>query len=192
VLFATGVSLRPSTQFPGLDLYVTDMSAGVTRRAGTVELTRDTANGTAQTAAAIDGVAMSADGRFAAVTTRRTRFVLPTLRLISPERPVADRRELYLLDLQDRTLERVIRTLGGADADGDAGPEVSISGDGGRLAFTSASPSLFRGDANDKIDAFVATRTSEPPAVSPPPPPAEELRSTNRSPPRRPRTLRAV
>lgn len=173
VLFTTGVSPRPITQFPAFDLFVADMRAGVTRRAGTVELTRDTAGGSTETNGAIEGLALSPDGDWAAVTTARTRFLLPALHLVGSPRATADRRELYLVDLRGRTVERILRTIGGADLDADVGVEPSLSRGAARIAFTSGSPSLFRGDANGRIDAFVVTRTDPPPPEASPAPEPE-------------------
>ena len=169
VLFLTTSSPRPFVTFTGLDLFMTDMTTGRSRKRGTVELTRDTNRGGEQTSGAIDAVALSPDGRWAAVGTRRTRFALPALRAVDPERPVADRRELLLVDLDARTFERVLRTVRDTDTDADVDPSLSIARGGGRIAFTSEAANLFAGDANERSDAFVVERTPAP--ASPPPEP---------------------
>lgn len=167
VAFLTGSSVRPDFNLPAVDLFVTDMADGVSRKLGTVELTRDAVRGGNQTSGSIDGLALAAGGRYAAIATRRTRFLLPALALVDAERATAGPRELLLVDLQARTLERVLRTVRGDDLDQDVDTGLALSGDGRRLAFVSTSPSLFVGDANQVADAFVVERT--PPPLSPPP-----------------------
>lgn len=150
------------------DLWLTDMSAGVSRKAGTVELTRDVGAATA-TNGPVDGVSLSEDGRWLLMTSFRALLSFPGLRLVSSPRPAALARELYLVDLEARTAERASLGLGGVDTDGSAGPLPAISADGRRLAYLSAATNLFFGDANDRQDAFVADRLDAPPAEPPPP-----------------------
>lgn len=154
------------------DLFVTDMSPGLTRKEATVELTRDAAGETAINAP-LDGIAMSADGRFVAATSFRTTFLLPALRQLGPARANAAARELYLVDLEQRTLERVLRSYTGEDAGGSVEPPVSLDETGRRLVFVSAASNLFFGDANDRLDAFAVGRLDAPPAEPPPPAPEE-------------------
>lgn len=199
VAFLTGSGLRGNTQGgPGPDLYVTDMSPGVTRKAGTVELSRETPAGDAETSSPIGGVSMSPDGRFLAVATFRTRFVLPVLRFLDSPRATAGARELYVVDLAARTIERATRATDGGDIDGDVASEATISDGGARVAFTSVAGNLFFGDANQRADAFVIARQLEPGEAPPVPPSAEDSRvvlqeDADRSPPRlglRARSLR--
>ncbi len=172
VAFLTGAGPRPfAFTGPGLDLYVTQMDAGLTRKQTTVELTRDTVGTDTATASPLGGVAMSPGGRYLAVTTVRTDFVLPALRLIGVPRPSPGPRELYVVDLQDRTLDRVTRAFGGGDIEADVLNGATISTDGSRVAFASFSGSLFFGDANQTADAFVAERQPEVGTDQPPPPP---------------------
>jgi hypothetical protein len=77
-----------------------------------------------------------------------------------------------------------VRGRAGEDADGNVLGAASLSDDGTRVAYLSASDNLFFGDANGRTDAFVsdwlpvappADETAEPPAdpvESLPPPPA--------------------
>ena len=67
------------------------MRPGLSRKASTVELTRDTVGGDPTTSPPIDSVAMSADGRYLAITTVRTKFALPALQLLGEPRPVPGR-----------------------------------------------------------------------------------------------------
>ena len=174
VAFLTGTGPRPNASTgPGLDLYLTDMSPGVTRKAGTAELTREGSVGDAATGSPIGGLAMSSDGRFVALTTVRTRFVLPALSFQGSGRTVPGVRELYVVDLASRTIERATRALDGGDIDSDVANGATLSADGARVAFTSLAGNHFFGDANQRADAFVVTRGTQP-GETPPPPPADE------------------
>ncbi|MET0306820.1 MAG: hypothetical protein ABW196_11440 [Solirubrobacterales bacterium] len=146
-----------------LDLFVTDMSPGVSRKSGTVELTRDSP-GDPATSPAVNSVAMSPDGGYLAVVSSRARFTLPTLRLLGAPRSIPNRRELYVIDLQQGTLERAAHSASGGDIEGDVLSGVSISAQGERVAFVSFAGNLFFGDANDRSDAFVVTRRPDPAA----------------------------
>jgi Tol biopolymer transport system component len=163
VAFLTGGGPRPNaTTGQGLDLYVTDMSPGLTRKASTTELTREGRIGDAASGAPIESVTMSADGRRLAITTFRTVFVLPTLRLLGSGRFQPNVRELYAIDLEAGTIERVVRARDGGDTDGDVGNEPTLSADGERIAFVSFAGNLFFGDGNERPDAFWTERVPEP------------------------------
>lgn len=176
VAFLTGAGPRPNpnTQ-PNLDLYLTDMSRGVSRKAGTIELTRDGAAGDRSQSGPIDALAITGDGRRLVVGTARTRFVLPALQLIG--RPAEDDfREIYTIDLEQRTIERATRSLDGGEINGDVGTLLSVSDDASRIAFISAASNFFFGDANDRRDAFalrLAPEAGPETPVPPPPPPPD-------------------
>jgi hypothetical protein len=168
VAFLTGAGPRPNAGTPtGLDLYVTDMAPGRTRKQATVELTRDTVGGDPATSPPLSSVAMAADGRHLAVATVRTRFALPALQLVGAPRAVPGPRELYVADLQAGTLDRVTRSAAGGDIDAEVLNGPTISADGARVAFASLAGNLFFGDGNQRTDAFVATRQPDPPAQPP-------------------------
>lgn len=159
VAFLTGSGPRPDAfTGPGLDLFLTDMTPGLSRKQATVELTRETVGGDLATSPPLSSVAMSADGRHLAIATVRTRFALPALELLGDPRAVPGPRELYVVDLEQRTLERVTRSYAGGDIDADVQTGVTLSADGSRVAFASFAGNLFFGDANQRSDAFVATR----------------------------------
>jgi hypothetical protein len=159
VAFLTGSGPRPlAFTGPGLDLFVTEMRPGLSRKASTVELTRDTVGGDPTTSPPIDSISLSSGGRYLALTTVRTRFALPALQLLGEPRAVPELRELYVADLQDRTLERVTHSYTGSDVDADVQNGVTVSADGTRIAFTAFAGNLFFGDANQRTDAFVVTR----------------------------------
>jgi hypothetical protein len=174
VAFLTGSGPRPfGSSNPGLDLFLTDMHPGLTRKAATVELTRDTLDVDPATSPPIGSIAISADGRHLAMATVRTRFILPALQFLGEPRAQPIARELYIVDLQQRTLERATRSHLGGDIDSDVQNGLSVSADGGRIAFVSFAGNLFFGDANQRLDAFVATRQPDPGAVPPPDAPAD-------------------
>ena len=162
-----------------LDLFVTDMSDGVSRKDGTIELTREGLRTGPAGESPIEGVAMSADGRHLAMTTVRTNFVLPRLRLVGSVRPQPEARELYTVDLpagrlpRDLTapLERAARSFTGGDLDASIAPEVTLSVDAARIAFVSTAANHFFGDANDRPDAFTVSRAPDAQPTPPPPRP---------------------
>ena len=159
VAFLTGAGPRPlPSTGPGLDLYLTRMTPGLSRKAATVELTRDPPNNDPAASPPLSSLALSADGRYAAITTVRTKFALDALRLLGTPRAVPGAQELYLVDLRERTVERVTASYAGRDISGDVKDGATISADGNRVAFTSFSGDLFFGDANQRADAFVASR----------------------------------
>jgi len=174
VAFLTGTGPRPNASTgPGLDLYLTDMSPGVSRKAGTTELTREGSVGDTATGSPIGSLTMSGDGRFVALTTVRTNFALPALTYQGSRRVVSGVRELYVVDLASRTIERATRALNGADIDSDVSNGVTLSADGARIGFTSLAGNHFFGDANQRADGFVVTRGTLP-GEAPPPPPLDE------------------
>jgi hypothetical protein len=113
---------------------------------------------------------MSPDGRYLALTTTRTAFTLPALRLITAQRQTPTVRELYVVDLSARTIERATRAHGGGEIDSDVFNDTTISTGGGRVAFVSLAANLFFGDANQRADAFSITRQAEPRPSRPRPP----------------------
>lgn len=171
VAFLTGEGPRPNAATgPGLDLFVTDMSPGLTRKESTVELTRETVGNQTDTGPPLSSVAMSSSGRYLAITTVRTRFALPALTLLGEPRQVPGPRELYVVDLETRSLERVTRSYSESDINASVLDRPTISADGARVAFASFAGNLFFGDANQRADAFVAERQTdgdqgEPPAA---------------------------
>lgn len=159
VAFLTGEGPRPNAATgPGLDLYLTEMTPGLTRKQATVELTRETVGNQVDTGPPLSSVAISPDGRYLAITTVRTRFALPALQLLGEPRPVPGPRELYVVDLQERTLDRVTRSYAGGEIDASVLDGTTISAGGERVAFAAFAGNLFYGDANQRADAFVAER----------------------------------
>lgn len=166
VVYQTGAGPRPNTLTPdGIDVWVTDMSAGVSRKSGSTELTREAT----ATDAAIENPVLSPDGRYLAFVTLRNTFPLTSsLRLVGTARSTATVRELYVADLSAKTLERVVRGVDGGEISAGIDGQPSISTGGDRLAFVSSASNLFFGDANERADAFSVARTAEPPDNPPP------------------------
>lgn len=168
VAYLTGSGPRLAvTKGTGLDLFVTDMSPGITRKAGTTELTRAAASTDPATSSAISSLSMAPDGGHLVIATSRTNFTLPVLTPTGPSRTVPGTQELYAIDLEARTLDRVARSYLGDDINGDVQGGATISNGGETIAFTSFAGNLFFGDANQRADAFLASLQEDPPAVPP-------------------------
>ncbi len=167
VAFLTNSGARPNVGTGvGLDLYVTDMSAGVSRKTGTVELTREGGAGTAESGP-IEAIAISGDGRYLAAVTARTKFTLPSLSQAGAPRTVPEAQDLYVVDLKARSVERATRSFGEGDINAPVSGEPTVSADGSRIAFVSFASNLFFGDSNQRSDAFVISR--QPAPEGPPP-----------------------
>jgi hypothetical protein len=170
IAFLASGGLRPvATWGQGLDLFLTHMNPGLTRKQSTTELTRDGATPDVRTSPPIQGVAMSADGRYLVIATNRVNFILPTLAPIATLRSQPDDTELYEIDLRALTLDRVTTSLSGGDTDGDAGARPTVNADGSLVAFTSGASNLLFGDANGVPDAFIAIRAVPRASNGPPP-----------------------
>lgn len=169
VAYLTNAGARPNVGTGvGLDLYVTDMSPGVSRKAGTVELTREGGPGTAESAP-IESLGISADGRFLALVTARTKFTLPALSQVGAIRTAPEAQDVYVVDLGARSVERATRSFVEGDINSAVSAEPSLSADGSRVAFVSFASNLFFGDSNQRSDAFVIDRQASP--EGPPPGP---------------------
>jgi Tol biopolymer transport system component len=180
------------------DVYVADMHPGLTRVQALRPLSQ-LAGGQSSDVASnspIVDLAISADGRQVAFTTKRTIFPLGAPGYVSPPDAVAGMAELFSADLADETLTRVTRSFqGGASAHphatvpvgqdpygaaGDGALSPSYSSDGEMLAFSSTADNLVFGDGNtpplgsggitfDGSDAFVVHRvvfSSSPPEAA--------------------------
>jgi WD40-like Beta Propeller Repeat len=191
VAFLTGAPPRPSSAGVAHDVYVTSMAPGVSRKAGTVELTREGTGRDPVDSAPVTAIALSPDGRHLAVVTERTRFLLPALRLVTGVRAVPGLGELYLADLATGTLERAVRAFDGGDAGDGVAPAVALSVRGRRVAFASGAENLFFGDGNQRPDVFVVDRLdAAPPQPEVAEPPQEPPAAIVDEPPARVRRLR--
>ncbi|MFF7598104.1 TolB family protein [Streptomyces mirabilis] len=66
--------------------------------------------------------------------------------------------DVIAFDRKTQTTVRVSTAADGTQADG-ASSAASLSGDGRRVAFVSATTNLVRGDTNDTVDVFVGSRS---------------------------------
>jgi hypothetical protein len=189
VAFLVSPYPRPTNQSGRLfDVFVTDMSDGVSRKAGTVELTQETL----QDQVSVLAVSISGDGRRIAFVTSRTVFALPAPRLTTaPPVRSADESDIYVIDLDAMEMERVTYAYDGGPTNGSVLASVgtvAMSYDASRIAFIAGASDLFPEDSNLATDAFVLSRfdpgaaarraATEPPFPEIAPPAEESARST--------------
>jgi Tol biopolymer transport system component len=159
VAFLTSANLRPNLAAGNfLDVYVTDMPEGVSRKQGTIELTRDPSGNDVVSGSPITGIALSGDGRWLVLVTNRIKFQLPILSFVGDPSVEWDVAELYVVDLERFEIERAVRGIDRSEVNGGVADTASISADGNRIAFISAASNLFPGDLNNTPDAFVVSR----------------------------------
>lgn len=164
VAFVTGTFPRGSADRSiAYDLYMTDMHAGISRKAGTITLTTHGHPDGGVSDGYIISVAISSDGHRIAFVTGRTTFLLAGLSLVGPPLPTPGTPELYVIDLDRSQIELASRGLDGTGAapSGVSNGPVSMSADGRVIAFTSGATNLFAGDANGFADAFVVTDSTQ-------------------------------
>jgi Tol biopolymer transport system component len=170
VAFLAGAALRPNiTKERGLDIFLTSMVPGVTRKAGTRELTLAVNSGAQGSTPSIESLALSPDGSTIAFTSLRDSFVLPEPQPIGAFRPLPTASDLYVIHLGANTLERAVVGYEGSDPNGSVSIDPTLTQEGSAVAFVSAASNLIYGDANGFPDAFVATLqapggTGAPPA----------------------------
>jgi hypothetical protein len=173
------------------DLFLVDMQEGLSRVSAIRPLTKapivDPGNpaGTINqfpfvpVNGTISDVAISPDGSRVAFATTRQQFPLSPPNLITPAPGQLGVADLYLIDLEGETIERLTHGKGGiGEASLGAEPGASspaFDATGTRLTFASTASNLVAGDANGRSDVFVledprlAEGTGEA-EISPPPP----------------------
>jgi hypothetical protein len=170
VAFLAGAALRPNiTKSFGLDVFLTSMALGVTRKEGTRELTLGVQSGNVGSTPSIESLALSADSSTIAFTSLRDRFVLSEPLPVGTFRPNPTASDLYVIRLSENALERAVVNYEGGDPGGSVSVNPTLSGDGAVVGFTSSSSDLIFGDANQSADAFTASfqvpaGTAAPPA----------------------------
>jgi Tol biopolymer transport system component len=168
VAFLAGAALRPNITKPsGLDVFMTSMLPGVTRKQGTRELTLAANSGNPGSAPSIESLAFSQDGSTIAFTTSRDDFVLSEPHPVGAFRPLPTANDLYVIHLGENTLERAVVNYEGGDPNGSISVNPTLTADGSTVAFTSSSSNLIFGDANDANDAFTASLQA-PVGIAPP------------------------
>jgi Tol biopolymer transport system component len=157
VAFLAGAALRShNTKSSGLDVFLTSMSPGVTRKAGTRELTLDVPSGNIGSTPSIESLALSSDGSTIAFTSARDDFVLPEPRPVGPFRPFPRASDLYVVRMAENTLERAVVNYEGGDPNESVLVNPTLTANGQVVAFASYATNLIYGDANEQPDAFAA------------------------------------
>lgn len=162
------------------NVFLVDMRDGLSRAAAVRQLTREAPIGASEGLGGInseknvplDGhifdLALSPDGRRIAFATARQRFPLAPPNLIGSLPSVVGLVELYLIDLEAETLERVTHgadgiaeaSLPGSAVNGNGATAPSFGGD--LIAFSSTATNLVAGDGNEASDAFTVEDAEAP------------------------------
>lgn len=164
------------------NVFVANMSAGLTRAQAVRQLTRevvinptDPAKGVNEEAfVPLNGhvydLAISADGRRIAFVSARQRYPLSPPNLVGSPPSSLGLLEVYAIDLGSQTLQRVTHGFGGiaepslaktgkaANGNGASSPSLG----GGRIAFASTASNLVEGDGNEAGDAFLVDIADAP------------------------------
>lgn len=157
VAFLAGAALRPNITKPsGLDIFLTSMLPGVSRKQGTRELTLAANSGNPGSAPSIESLALSQDGSTIAFTSTREDYVLPEPTPVGAFRPLPTANDLYVINLTQNTLERAVVNYEGGDPDGSISVNPTLTENGSEVAFTSSASDLIFGDSNKSTDAFAA------------------------------------
>jgi WD40-like Beta Propeller Repeat len=158
VAFLTGAPLRSNIiKANGLDIFLTSMAPGVTRKAGTRELTLAVNGAQGDGNASITSIALSSDGSHIAFVSQRNAFVLSEPAPSGSFSATGLQSELYVIDLTTNTLERAVVGLEGVEPNGSTLNNPTLSEDGSTVAFVSQASNLIFGDANGFPDAFIGT-----------------------------------
>jgi Tol biopolymer transport system component len=158
VAFLTGSGLRPNfLKADSLDLFLTSMRPGVTRKVGTRELTLAINGAQGDGNASITSLAMSSDGSHIAFVSQRNAFVLAEPAPTGSFSATGQQSELYVIDLSTNTLERAVVGLEGDESNGSVSGNPTLTETGSTVAFVSSASNLIFGDANGFPDAFTAT-----------------------------------
>ena len=169
VAYVAGAAPRPAlASDPALDVFLTDMRPGVSRKAGTRAITKGTTAFNARANGDVQSVALSGDGTRLLLVTGRSQFLAPTPPLLGDARSSPGGNELYLVDLARGELRRLLHAPDGGDVDGTVSPNAALSADGRTAAFVATSANLLPGDANGVADAFALAQADDPPSGLPP------------------------
>lgn len=169
----TDTDTIPFAAFPSTDAYVVNMAEGLTRRQALRQLTLAAYSANPAASGAIEDIAISPDGQRVAFTTERTDF--PLSEPVDLAAPLGSSSgELYDVNLQANTLERVTQPYNHEASDGPAS-DPSFTADDHTLAFASTASNLVFGDVNGRgaglgsSEVFTASE-----AVNPTPVPATQ------------------
>jgi Tol biopolymer transport system component len=169
VAFLAGSELRPADTKPdALDVFLTSMAPGVTRKAGTRELTLAANGAQGDGNASVTSLALSSDGSCIAFVSQRNSFVLSEPAPTGSFSANGQQDELDVIDLLSDTLERAVVGLEGVEPNGSTLANPTLTEDGSTLAFVSSASDLIFGDANGFADAFTATLQAPAGTAAPP------------------------
>ena len=100
VAFLAGAALRPNSPRPTVWIvFLTSMRPGVSRKAGTRELTLGVNSGNPGSTPSIESLSLSPDGSTIAFTSSRDSFVLPEPDPFGAFRPFPTVSDLYVIHL---------------------------------------------------------------------------------------------
>lgn len=163
------------------NVFIVDMATGLSRREAVGQLTREVPISASEGVAGINSLkniplnghifdlSMSTDGRRIAFATARQRFPLAPPNLIGSVPSSRGAVELYLIDREGETLERVTHGVGGSGEaslpnggveNGFGATAPSFGGD--LIAFASTASNLVLGDGNEASDAFTVEDDEAP------------------------------
>jgi Tol biopolymer transport system component len=164
------------------NVFVVDMSAGLSRKQAVRQLTREVPIAAAEGPSGINSLknipldghvfdlGISADGRRIAFATARQRFPLAPPNLIGSAPSSLGQVELYAIDLDDESIQRVTHGIGGF-GEPSLGPSGFVtqgagasapSFGGGLISFVSTASNLTAGDGNDAGDVFTVEDREAP------------------------------
>jgi Tol biopolymer transport system component len=169
VAFLAGSALRPNDLKPeSLDVFLTSMAPGITRKEGTRELTLAVNSAQGNGNASITSLDLSADGSHIAFTSQRNAFVLSEPVPTGSFSTTGQQSELYVIDLSTNVLERAVVGLENSQPNGSTANNPTLSADGSTLSFVSSASNLIFGDANGFADAFTTTLQAAGGTAAPP------------------------
>lgn len=160
VAFLASPGMRPDVAKPGnLDVFVTSMSPGVSRKAGTKQLTLSANGSGGRSLGSVESLTFSQDGSTIAFNAYRDLYVLSEPAAVGTFSPQPTESELYVVHLAAHTLERAVLGYGKGEPNGSTADNPTLTADGSSVAFVSAASNLIFGDGHNEgfDDAFTAT-----------------------------------
>jgi hypothetical protein len=166
-----------------VNLFLVDMQPGLDRRQAVRQLTRqipvnpqeEDAKANGLPTLALNGnvfdLAVSPDAKQVVFSTARQQFPLAPPNLITAAPVAVGLTELYLIDFEGETLQRITHGFRGLTEASTAGTQTAVGGlgvkspsfgAGGRIAFGSDAANLVESDGNNAGDVFLVETTQVP------------------------------